>query len=204
MSIQPINIAALVLAAGESVRLGTPKQLLSWNSKTLLQKTISELQHIQLPFPYTLHTTVVLGAYYEQIVQTISGIGVNIIRNRQWQLGMGESLQCGIKFITQQYQPDYILIALCDQPLVTSAHYGKLLAECIECGKGITASFYNYNFGVPVVFGKQYFSTLCALQRNKGAQSTIQQNVHDVQGVDIPEAAFDIDTMDDYHVLYHK
>lgn len=204
MSAEPIRIAALVLAAGESARLGTPKQLLQWQGVTLLQKTIHEIQNIYLTVPHIIDITVVLGAFHEQILPTLSTYTIHSVYNTQWQKGMGESLRFGVESILQHSQPDYLLIALCDQPLVTDKHYALLLEQNIKSSKGIVASYYSNKAGVPAVFSKQYLHQLQTLHGAKGAQSVIKQHIHNVQTIDVPEAAFDIDTMQDIEVIMQQ
>lgn len=93
-----------------------------------------------------------------------------------------------------------MLIALCDQPLVTDKHYALLLEQSLKSSKGIVASYYSNKAGVPAVFSQQYLHQLQTLHGAKGAKSVIKQHINNVLQVEMPEAAFDIDTIQDIEV----
>jgi len=108
------NIPNLLLAAGASRRMGTPKQLLPWRGKTLIEHQIETLLKTDQ------EVYVVLGAHAERILPVLKPYPVNPIIFEQWSLGMGNTIAFSVAYlIKKQGSMDGILIALTDQPLVT-------------------------------------------------------------------------------------
>lgn len=185
--------AILILAAGASQRLGTPKQLLHWKGTTLLEHTIKEVLTTSIGEVF-----VVLGAHIDDIQQQIYSYPITIIENKNWQEGMGTSIACGI----QQLQAfDQVLITLCDLPLIDQGHYQKLLQEHSQTSKGITTTVFETIIGVPAVFDRSYFKTLSKLSGDRGARALIQKEIADVQVVKADVPFTDIDTIEDYRKL---
>ena len=90
-----MKIGALVLTAGGSSKLGRPKQLIKAEGKNLLEKAIGSA--LEAGFA-SMH--VVLGARFNEIKATIEHLPVGIIRNENWQEGIGSSIRTGVEFIT--------------------------------------------------------------------------------------------------------
>lgn len=201
-----ISLGVILLAAGASVRLGKPKQLLAWKGQTLLQYVLSQVQSIELPELKEKKIAIVLGAHASSITPSITPALASDVRdtantlvyNEQWQSGMASSLRCGIKALQEQGDIDALLLCLCDQPFITSAHFEKLLTALMIESKGIVASHYRDTDGVPAVFATKYHSALAALQGDQGARALLKLHADDMLSVDCPEAAWDIDTHEDY------
>lgn len=205
-----ISLGVILLAAGASVRLGKPKQLLAWKGQTLLQYVLSQVQSIELPELKEKKIVVVLGAHASSITPSITSsitparttsavdIAYTLVYNEQWQSGMASSLRCGIKALQEQGDIDALLLCLCDQPFITSSHFEKLLTALMMESKGIVASHYRDTDGVPAVFDTKYHAALAALQGDQGARALLKLHADDMLSVDCPEAAWDIDTHEDY------
>jgi molybdenum cofactor cytidylyltransferase len=187
------KIGALLLAAGGSSRMGQPKQLFVYQGKTLLRRAVETL----------LDTTcstiiVVLGAEYERTKNEIDDLPVGIIRNENWQTGMGSSIKTGLEHLLQT-DPDVlgVIIMLCDQPDITASEIDLLANRFCETGCEIVAAQYSDTVGVPALFGKRFFTELLNLEGDKGAKNLIRSQSANLSIVQIPEAAFDIDTPED-------
>ena len=117
-----VNITHLLLAAGGSNRMGTPKQLLPWGNITLIEHQINTLLE-------TGHNVVVvLGAYANDILPIIKKLPVTICINNNWENGMGASIAFGTEMISNKFHDaSGVLISLIDQPLVTTLHFQKML-----------------------------------------------------------------------------
>ena len=166
------NIVVLILAAGSSSRMGRPKQLLKWNKITLLGHAISTAKEIK-----PLEIIVVLGANYNLFKSEISQEGIQILNNKNWKKGLGNSIASGVKQILKNDSNfDGILITLADQPLIDSTYLNSLIQE-FEVGKSqIIASLYkNDKLGVPVLFDAIYFEELTKLNDDKGAKSLLHK-----------------------------
>ncbi len=199
MNSPQINLGILILAAGESKRLGSPKQLLDWNGETLLQKSISTAKELSSNLHIQSNIYIVLGAKYEELVQKIHDDTVVICHNEQWFTGIGSSIQCGMEAITTNVNVDSVLIILCDQPFITSEHLQKLVEQFSLSSKGIIATGYSGINGVPAIFSKKYFAELLMLRSEQGAKKLIEKNLSDFVTIIFEDAKIDIDTMEDYN-----
>ena len=137
------NIAILILAAGESSRMGQPKQLLPVNNDTLLQHAATTALNI------TPNVTVVLGANNTTIQHTLQHLPIQHIVNPDWPRGMGTSIKAGVaQCIASTPQLDAILLMTCDQPLITSQHLQNIITQYQTTNKHIVATTYNNTHGV--------------------------------------------------------
>ena len=198
MILSPLNIAILILAAGESKRLGRAKQLLDWDGETLLQRSISTAQQFLSNQHLTCKIYLVLGARYDELLQHIPDNDTIICHNERWFTGIGSSIQCGMEAITANGKTDSVLIMLCDQPFITNMHLQNLVERFSTLGKGIVATNYSGINGVPAIFGKKYFAELLVLQGEQGAKRLIEKHTSDVESVAFESATIDIDTPEDY------
>jgi molybdenum cofactor cytidylyltransferase len=177
----------IVLAAGASVRLGQPKQLLPYQGKTLLRHATEMALSVG-------QVTVVLGAHAEQIAPTLDGLPVTIVLANDWQEGMAASLRAGI---TAASDCDATLVMLCDQPLVTTELLEALLQEW-EPGS-IVASDYGEALGPPCVFDRTYFPELLALTGDLGARKLLKK--YPCRTVAFLGGRADVDTLTDWQAL---
>jgi molybdenum cofactor cytidylyltransferase len=185
-------VNGLILAAGDSSRLGRPKQLVKYKQKYLINNIEDQLSLV------CDNIFVVLGAYYHDIAQHIKA--AQIINNHVWQKGMHTSLSLGVE--KARHTADGILIALSDQPLITSKHYQMLSDKFKTNPNKIIASLYGNSQGVPAVFPKTFFDSLLDLdENNKGAQSIIKNNKQQVMSLACKEAALDLDTPEQLKTL---
>lgn len=198
---QQSNIAILILAAGNSTRMGKPKQLLKWKSATLLDHTIDNATSIK-----DSNIFVILGAYHELIKSKIQHQKIQIIFNINWELGLGSSIAEGVKhLISTNSNYEGVLLMLADQPIVDSS-YLKTLQDAFEVGKKkIVASDYGNNkLGVPALFDSSYIEELSELNQDKGAKKIIENHIDNVIVLKAKHLISDIDTKEDYERLYHE
>ncbi len=188
--------AILILAAGESKRLGSPKQLLSYKESNLLLHTIEQFQDIQ-----NAHVFVVLGAYFEDIFPQIRNKSVTVIKNNAWMNGMGSSISKGVELIRKKNLFDRVLVTLCDLPLVEASHYQELIDLSISSRKRIVQTSYEDTSGVPVIFDKSLFNALSYLSNDQGAKALIKKYKKEVLKLSSKTPYFDIDTDDAYQKL---
>jgi molybdenum cofactor cytidylyltransferase len=187
----------LLLAAGSSSRMGKPKMLLTFNNKTFLQHIIDETKKLS-----DAPLLVVTGCYHSLTAPILTAQNIPYIENKNWQEGMGSSIQTGVEYILSKYpDTENIIITVCDQPHISFSLFNKLIEAHTKTGKNIIASTYNGTAGTPVLFGKKYFEQLRQLKGQYGAKKIIQQFSQDVFCIDFPEGATDIDTPEDYKAL---
>ena len=190
------NIGVIILAAGNSSRLGRPKQLLAYKDTTLLRHT-AEIALASICRP----VIVVLGAYAKEIEPTLNDLTLGIAMNDQWENGMASSIHTGIEALQREQAISAALIMLCDQPLVSSQMLDRMVETYLSEPCGIVASKYADTPGVPVLFDCKYFKELMGLQQSEGAKNLILRNLNDVQYIPLPVAALDVDTEMEYQNL---
>lgn len=194
------KIGLIILAAGSATRMGRPKQLLSYQGRSLILHAV-EVALASLCQPIV----VVLGAYVEQIKPELMPKAVQVVENSQWQEGMSSSIRAGISMLLKTNSKlDAVIISLADQPLVSPQIFNQLIKSYQETQKVIIASKYNETTGVPALFSNALFPELMQLEGDKGAKALIQKYIDTGLILLIPEAAIDIDTPDDYKQLLLK
>lgn len=187
------DIGIIILAAGASTRLGSPKQLVEYEGKTLIERISQTAVSTGSP------TSVVLGANSEKIISLIKDLDLVIVVNEEWEHGMSSSIACGLKDLKIRV-PDLsaAVILLCDQPFVNKEIIQDLVKTHAQTGKNIIASSYGETIGTPALFARKMFGELSQLSGDRGAKGLINKYRNtDLALVSVPEAQFDIDTADD-------
>lgn len=193
------KIALIILAAGESKRMGQPKQLLPWKETTLLGHCIQEAKLSCADDIY-----VVLGAYYNSIKQSLTSRNITFLKHDQWALGLGHSIRFGISHIKDQSY-DGALLILADQPQVNSIYINRILSTFHHSDtKSIIATSYPKSKGIPILFGACFFEDLILNTPAKGAKSILQKHNQNLISLKPENNLEDIDTQDDYKRLYHR
>ena len=188
---------SIVLAAGASTRMSTPKQLLEYQGKSLLrQATSAAVAAVDGP------VAVVLGAYAGQMYPELEGLPVLPVVNAEWPEGMGSSIRTGMKALLQaQPELEGVLLMLCDQPYVQASTLRALLEAHQQTKAPVAASCYAEVLGVPAFFHRSFFDKLLALQGQEGARKVISAHPEAVVAVPFPEGIIDMDTPGDYERL---
>ncbi|RZS97586.1 nucleotidyltransferase family protein [Cecembia calidifontis] len=190
------KIGIVLLAAGESARLGRPKQLLVYKGKTLLENAIENAKT-----SHAAHFVVILGANAALIQEKLDMGQIQFLVNPDWKTGMSASMRLGLSFLKEKYQVDAVLIILADQPFADSALLNELIDQYYKTKKGIIAASYKNTLGVPALFDKKYFPELLLLSEKEGAKKIIFAHREDTVPIDFPLASVDIDTEEDYKEL---
>lgn len=187
----------VVLAAGMSSRLGSPKQLLVYQGESLLKHTVNvALQTSMRP------VIVVVGANSDTVKKEIEGMELMVVENEGWEEGMASSLRCGLAAM-QKISPDAdgIIFMVCDQPFVSKLLLESLLQAQHETGLPIVASSYEGKLGTPALFHQSLFAELMKLKGDTGARKLIRDHEYLVKTVAFPKGIIDIDTKADYDTL---
>lgn len=184
--------ALILLAAGNSSRMGAAKQLLDLGGKPLLRRAAENaLASASRP------VIVVTGSRADEMRKALEGLPVEFADNPHWEHGMGTSIRTGIAALSDRRCAGAIL-ALADQPLITPAIYDNLVEVHLQTAKAIVASRYLGTVGVPVFFSRDYFSPLQNLPPAQGCKGVILSHQSQAAEVECPEAGIDIDTPEDY------
>ncbi len=194
------GLSVIILAAGAARRMKQAKMLLPFEHSTILQTILARAKDIE---PDTI--CVVTGFYHKEILQIIHDEQVHFIFNEQWEEGMSGSIKKGLSYLVQQ-NPELqsVLIMVADQPYITSALLKEMITLQEQGQKGIIAASYAGIHGTPVLFRKNYFSSLENLVGDKGARSILQHYPDDLVTVGFPLGEIDIDTEEDYKKIVLK
>lgn len=189
-------LSAILLAAGESKRMGEPKQLMPLGSSTILEQAIDNLLNSAVD-----EVIVVLGHRAEEMIKTIAAKPVKIIANPNYRQGMSTSIITGLILVDSQAQA--VMLALGDQPLVDSPTINRLIEGFYSHDKGIAIPTYQGRRGHPIIFAIKYKPKLLELEGDIGGRGITQDHPDDVLevAVDSESVIADIDTRDDYRSL---
>lgn len=191
------KVGIAILAAGASTRMGSPKQLLLYQGRSLLRHTV-EAAIASKCRPII----VILGANFDRLQREIADCPVEIVENRQWTEGMSSSIRTGIIGLNALCdRVEAIVIALCDQPFVSPQIFNQLVKTYHFTGQPIVASEYAETLGVPALFNRSLFSELMALAGDKGAKAILSKYSQNAIAVPFADGAIDIDTPKDYEQL---
>jgi molybdenum cofactor cytidylyltransferase len=191
------KIGIVILAAGQSSRMGTPKQLLTYNGNSLIDKVIDTAISSNLS-PVVL----VLGAFKAEIEVNILRDGISIVENTQWNEGMAGSVRIGLeKLIEISPNIEGVIFMVCDQPFVNTEILEALIKIQAETGFDAAACRYNGKIGTPALLLKSHFNALFQLKGDTGARKILLENSEKVAIVDFDAGIFDIDTPEDYQKL---
>ena len=190
-------IGIIILAGGESRKLGTPKQLVEFKGKSLLRHAVEAALRCDGK------VVVVLGAREEEIFEEIRDLPVERVTNYLWKDGISTSLRKGLaKLVDLDPEISAAVIMLSDQPLVSEVTIRSLIDTYESSAKPIVASEYDGVLGVPALFDRDVFDELLALRGDAGARVVIRKSSPDrVATINAPEAAFDVDTPADHERL---
>lgn len=191
------KIGGILLAAGGSSRLGRPKQLVKFEGKTLIRRAAATLISADCD-----PVVVVLGAETDLCAAELTGLGINVVVNSEWETGMSSSIRAGLgELLKIEPGVDAVVITLCDQPFISSVQIDALIDRFREASDLIVAAKYRDTVGVPALFSSETFGDLVNLKGDKGARQIIRRRHKDVASVSIEEASFDVDTDDDEKML---
>ncbi len=186
-------INAVILAAGESKRMGKPKPLLKFKDKTFLEQIISVLKSSDIDT-----ITVVLGASADTIQKSIDLSETNVVINKDYQKGQLSSLIAAIQNAPQQTEA--ILLCLVDSPFITKDLVNSVIAKFRQTQSSIIVPVFNKERGHPTIFARSLFNELLNAPEDQGARYVLYSNEDKVTEVETSEAAarIGIDTPADY------
>jgi len=193
--------AIIILAAGNSSRMGQAKQLLQIHGKTLLKRTIDQARTL---LPRSVY--VVTGANEDAISSELCmDHSIHTYHNASWREGMASSIKTGLVAV-QADNPAIkgCVISVCDQPFLTAEIYGQLISTHRHNPRSIVASAYKDTSGVPVLFDRHYFPLLMELTGQEGAKKILHSQTPQVLHVPFPNGHIDLDTPEDYYKYLSK
>ena len=188
------RVAAILLAAGSSSRLGQPKQLLPFRRTTLLRLMATEARAA------CDDVVVIVGARADAMREALRGADVAILHNDEWTEGMASSVRLGVAWAAARGASALVMVA--DQPRLDRAHLARLV-DAHRNGARIAASAYAGIVGVPAVFAPDTFVALRGLRGDEGARRVLRSS-RDVVAIDWPEGARDVDVAASLAFVYDE
>ena len=174
---------ALILAAGASRRMGTPKQLLDWEGQPLVCRAVQSAQAV-----LGERVLLITGCCAGDVESATAASGVRCLSNPDWSEGIASSVRTGVAALPADAAG--VLICSCDQPGVDASQLRFLLAHCRD--QRVVAASYADTAGIPAWFPRSYFSALMQLQGEQGAKSLLMKCADRIE-VSMPRARWDLD-----------
>lgn len=194
------TVGAVILAAGESSRLGEPKQLLPYRGCSLIRRAINAaIEGGCAPI------MVILGSDVASVSEEIPQDGTVIVENPDWRSGIGTSVRTGVQqLLTVAPKTKALVLLVCDQPFVNGEVVRKLIEHWRTEGKPIVASAYSGTLGVPALLDSSCFAELLQIGDSHGAKSIILRLPSRVTPFDFANGSIDIDNRHDYEQICAK
>ena len=189
----------VLLAAGSSSRLGSPKQLLVLEGLTLIKRAALTALEI------TSKVIVVTGAHSEKVQAELQTLPLTFSQNEAFKEGIASSIRVGLKILLEKYKDiEGVIFLVCDQPYLTADIINQLVNAANTSEKGIVACSYGNSLGIPALFKKKHFQELLELRGDVGAKKLIINHSNDVVAIPFPKGDIDIDTMEEWHKVRAK
>jgi len=186
-------ICAIVLAAGESRRMGIQKLLLPFGGTTVIAHVVDHLLRNALD-----KVLVVVGHEGNRIADALSDRRVSIVTNPNYKAGMLSSVRCGLRALPQQC--DTVMVVLGDQPAITSKLVDELVQAFAATDKGIVVPLHCGRRGHPLVFSAHYRDEILTRYDGVGLRGLLRARPDDVFELNVTTAAVlsDMDYPEDY------
>lgn len=187
------EIWAIILAAGESKRMGSPKMLLPFNGRTMMECVVSNVA-----VSIVDKIIVVLGAEREVLIQLADKLHVEYCYNDNYQEGMLSSVQCGFRYLPSDCKASVVFQG--DQPLITFNTINAVINAYLSSEKGIVIPVFEKRRGHPILIDMKYRYDIGRLNPDEGLRSLAYRFPADVLEVDTDESGIlrDFDTYEQY------
>jgi molybdenum cofactor cytidylyltransferase len=184
---------AIILAGGESKRMKSPKMLLPFRGRTIIEKVIENVTASDVD-----KTMIVLGAESKAILKKLTGLPVKHCYNSNFKDGMLSSVKCGFRSLPGDF--DAVLVFQGDQPMIPTHAINEVICAWKNSGKGIVMPVFAKKRGHPLLIDRKYKNEVEKLNDDDGLRSLAGKFHGDVLEVEVktPEILRDIDTREDY------
>jgi molybdenum cofactor cytidylyltransferase len=188
-------IVAVVLSAGESSRMGSPKALLPIDGQTFIEKIVAALKQTLVA-----KVVVILGHNAEEMKRRIEHLPVEILVNPDYKLGQLSSLQVAVRRLESGTDCDGMLVHLVDHPYIDAKLVDIMIERFHASGKLIVLPRHGAKRGHPVIFARKLFGELLAAPMDEGAKAVVNAHRDDTLEIDTQDSGVtvDIDTPELY------
>jgi len=171
-------LAAVILAAGESRRMGTPKALLRHEGRTFLERLLEASRQPKIGL-----SRVVLGAHADRVQPALNLAPDAVVINPEWKKGQLSSINVALKSLLPG-ATDGIVLFLVDHPFVTAALVEDLIEAFYSSGKAIVVPTYKGKRGHPVIFSSRLYDELLTAPTDVGARAVVW--AHESEVLEVP------------------
>ncbi|MFH1755981.1 MAG: nucleotidyltransferase family protein [Candidatus Latescibacterota bacterium] len=186
-------ICAIILAAGQSKRMGTAKLLLPFGDSTIIQTIIDNVRQSKID-----EVLVVVGADREKIEGAVHHLHVATVFNPQHATGMLSSIQAGMAAVPPGAKATVVVLG--DQPSLSPATIDRIIDAHANTNKGIVLPSYHRRRGHPILIDMKYKEDIQNLNPDVGLRELIRNNPQDIHEVEVGTDSIlqDIDYKEDY------
>lgn len=187
------QVAAIVLAAGRSTRMGVENKLLAQVGGKAIVRHVAEAALASRARP----VLVVIGHQGEAVRSALAGLGVTLVANPDYARGLSTSLRAGLRALPGD--ADGVLILLGDMPRIAAGDLDRLIAAFLDAGgEAIIAPLHEGKRGNPVLWPRAYFAEMLQLGGDAGAGRLLAIHADKVRGLELGTDAIlaDVDTPD--------
>lgn len=187
------EIWAIILAAGESKRMGSPKMLLPFDGQTMIERVIKNVKCSKVD-----KIVVVLGPEKDNLIEIVERLNVGFCINDNYKEGMLSSVQCGFRNLPDECRATLVFQG--DQPLISENVVNKVIDEYLIAGKGIVIPVYRKKRGHPILIDRKYHNDITKLNPARGLRSLAEIHYGDILEIETDEPGIlrDFDTMEQY------
>ena len=187
-------IAAIILAAGQSKRMGRPKMILPWGAITVIEQVIATFQNAGVQ-----EIVVVTGGAREQVEGLVGRLAIRTVHNPGYETGeMLSSLQCGLSAMSSEVAA--ALIGLGDQPQVQEPTVQRLRQAFLERGSLLLVPSFQRRRGHPWLVARPLWDELLAMKAPESPRDFLNRHAGEIDYVDVntPTILADLDTPEEY------
>lgn len=186
-------VNAIIMACGESKRMGKNKLLLEYKGKKIVEHVIDKVSSCNF-------NSILVICNNEEIIKICKDRNISTIYNSKWNLGQSESIKIGIN---NSPKSDGYAFFTADQPLINVETINLLLYEFSDNKDSIIVPNYKGKRGTPVIFSDKFKKNLLELEGDVGGRVIIKENPSNTRFIDVENefVLWDIDTREDYKKL---
>jgi molybdenum cofactor cytidylyltransferase len=167
-------LAAVILAGGESRRMGAPKALIRYRGKTFVEHLLEVTRHERVGV-----SRIVVGAHANEIRERLSSVGAEIVVNEDWEKGQLSSIQAAIRSLPSG-GTDGLILCPVDHPIVSAALIARLIEVFDSSGKAIVLPTYRGRRGHPLILRASLYPELSAASAEIGARQVVWAHADDL------------------------
>jgi molybdenum cofactor cytidylyltransferase len=181
-------IVAVILAAGESSRMGRPKALLPIDGETFIERIVGVLRKTKIGRVF-----VILGHNAAELSRRIEHLPIEILINPNYKLGQLSSLQVAVRRIEQDADCDGMLVHLVDHPYIDARLVDTMIDRFYESNKFIVVPRHGSKRGHPVIFSRRLYGELLKAPLDQGAKVVVNAHQADTLEIDTEDIGITID-----------